>query len=64
MKKILTITLLTLSLAACQTSNQGIGAAIGGGDGKLLSIGVGAILGTVIGSKVGDSMAKKEAPKN
>ena len=72
MKKVLAITLLTLILSACKTTNSNIGAAVGGitggllgatvgkGNGQLLSTGAGALIGTVIGSKVGNSMDEKK----
>ena len=74
MKKLLIITLLTLTVSACQTTNSGIGAAAGGIFGGLLgntlgkgggntaaTIG-GAVLGTVLGSSVGAHMDEPHPP--
>tara|TARA_B100001996_G_C18141842_1_gene393293 strand:- start:48 stop:269 length:222 start_codon:yes stop_codon:yes gene_type:complete len=67
-KTFFVVSLLMVSLTACQTNSRNIGAAIGGialgflgsqigsGKGKILTTGSGVLIGTVIGSKVGHSL--------
>ena len=69
-KTLVAVSLVVVSLTACQTNNRNIGAVIGGaaggllgatlggGSGKLMTTGVGAVLGTVVGSSVGETMDK------
>ena len=65
-KKLLAITLITLTLSGCQTTKTRIGAVLGGvtlgligsqigsGKGSILSTGVGVVLGTNLGAQIGN----------
>ena len=66
MKNILAITLIALTLSGCQTTKTRIGAILGGvalgvvgsqigsGKGRILSTGVGVVLGTNLGAQTGN----------
>ena len=65
-KKLLAITLITLTLSGCKTTKTRIGAILGGvalgvvgsqigsGKGRILSTGVGVVLGTNLGAQIGN----------